>query len=255
MNNATERTRTPIRALEIMDSGSPAAGTVAVMRRFGGGSFGNTYGGIGAGANAGRLRESKQFQQRLRRSGRMQRERDGRWRRGGYGMPTTPRSRTATRHSAAIQCADHRECTGEPDGTAGPDRPRRRPRTAARRRSQRSAAAHHPNPLDNKLIIQANAEQYQNIFKIFTELDVPPRQILLEAKIYSVTLSDAFTSRRHGQLAKSGGIWVRTSCSGIWPADGRWPHAGTSSDRAVSCCWRFRRTKTASTPSFFPNRA
>ena len=65
-----------------------------------------------------------------------------------------------------------------------------------------------PNPLDNKLIIQANAEQYQNILKILTELDVPPRQILLEAKIYSVTLSDAFTSNITATLAQTstGGI-------------------------------------------------
>lgn len=62
-----------------------------------------------------------------------------------------------------------------------------------------------PNPLDNKLIIQANAEQYQNILKILQELDVPPRQILLEAKIYSVTLSDAFTSDITATLAKNGG--------------------------------------------------
>jgi general secretion pathway protein D len=61
-----------------------------------------------------------------------------------------------------------------------------------------------PNPLDNKLIIQANAEQYQNILKILTELDVPPRQILLEAKIYSVTLSDSFTSNVTATLAKNG---------------------------------------------------
>ena len=61
-----------------------------------------------------------------------------------------------------------------------------------------------PNPLDNKLIIQANAEQYQNILKILKELDVPPRQILLEAKIYSVTLSDGFTSDITATLAKAG---------------------------------------------------
>ncbi len=61
-----------------------------------------------------------------------------------------------------------------------------------------------PNPLDNKLIIQANAEQYQNILKMLKDLDVPPRQILLEAKIYSVTLSDAFTSNVQATLSKAG---------------------------------------------------
>jgi general secretion pathway protein D len=60
------------------------------------------------------------------------------------------------------------------------------------------------NPLDNKLIIQADAQQYQNILKILKELDVPPRQILLEAKIYSVTLSDSFTSNITAQLAQLG---------------------------------------------------
>ncbi len=65
-----------------------------------------------------------------------------------------------------------------------------------------------PNPLDNKLIIQADAQQYQNIMKILKELDVPPRQILLEAKIFSVTLSDALTSNITATLAQSatGGI-------------------------------------------------
>ena len=62
-----------------------------------------------------------------------------------------------------------------------------------------------PNPLDNKLIIQANAQQYQSILKILKDLDVPPRQILLEAKIYSVTLSDAFNSNVTATLAKNGG--------------------------------------------------
>jgi general secretion pathway protein D len=61
------------------------------------------------------------------------------------------------------------------------------------------------NPLDNKLIIQADAQQYQNILKILKELDVPPRQILLEAKIYSVTLNDVFTSNITAQLQKGAG--------------------------------------------------
>ena len=39
------------------------------------------------------------------------------------------------------------------------------------------------NPLDNALIIQATPEQYQGILQILKDLDVPPRQILLEAKI------------------------------------------------------------------------
>ncbi len=51
-----------------------------------------------------------------------------------------------------------------------------------------------PNPLDNSLLIQADAQQYQSILKLLNQLDIPPRQILLEAKIYSVTLSGSFSS-------------------------------------------------------------
>jgi general secretion pathway protein D len=46
------------------------------------------------------------------------------------------------------------------------------------------------NQLDNSLLIQADPQHYQSILKILKELDVPPRQILLEAKIYEVDLSD-----------------------------------------------------------------
>ena len=48
------------------------------------------------------------------------------------------------------------------------------------------------NPLDNSLLIQADAQQYQSVLKLLKELDVPPRQILLEAKIYSVAMTGSF---------------------------------------------------------------
>jgi len=51
-----------------------------------------------------------------------------------------------------------------------------------------------PNPLDNALIIQADAQQIQSILKILKELDIPPRQILLEAKIFEVDLTDQFAA-------------------------------------------------------------
>ncbi|MBV8845410.1 MAG: type II secretion system secretin GspD [Bryobacterales bacterium] len=62
------------------------------------------------------------------------------------------------------------------------------------------------NPLDNSLIIQADAQRYQSILKLLKDLDIPPRQILLEAKIYSIDLTDQFAyglntayTRRNGQ--------------------------------------------------------
>lgn len=50
------------------------------------------------------------------------------------------------------------------------------------------------NPLDNSLLIQANQQQYQGVLKLLRELDRPPRQILLEAKIYSVVMTGSFAA-------------------------------------------------------------
>jgi len=58
-----------------------------------------------------------------------------------------------------------------------------------------------PNPLDNALIIQADAQQLQSILQILKELDKMPRQILLEAKIYEVDLTDQFASGINYALA------------------------------------------------------
>jgi general secretion pathway protein D len=51
-----------------------------------------------------------------------------------------------------------------------------------------------PNPLDNTLLIQATPQQYEGILKLLKQLDVPPRQVLIEAKIYEVDLNDQFSS-------------------------------------------------------------
>jgi general secretion pathway protein D len=61
------------------------------------------------------------------------------------------------------------------------------------------------NPLDNALIIQASPEQYQGILRILKDLDIPPRQILLEAKIYSVDLTGSFAGGVSAQFQRVGG--------------------------------------------------
>lgn len=50
------------------------------------------------------------------------------------------------------------------------------------------------NPVNNTLLIQATPQQYEGIQDLIRQLDVPPRQVLIEAKIYSVDLSHAFSS-------------------------------------------------------------
>ena len=59
------------------------------------------------------------------------------------------------------------------------------------------------NPLDNALLIQATPEQYQDVLRILKDLDVPPRQILLEAKIYSVSLTGSFAGGVSAQFQRT----------------------------------------------------
>jgi len=50
------------------------------------------------------------------------------------------------------------------------------------------------NPFDNTLLVQASPEEWASIRKLLDQLDVAPRQVLIEAKIYEIDLSDAFSS-------------------------------------------------------------
>jgi general secretion pathway protein D len=51
-----------------------------------------------------------------------------------------------------------------------------------------------PNPFDNTLLIQATPQDYEQIVRLVEQLDVAPRQILVEAKIYEVNMSGDFSS-------------------------------------------------------------
>ncbi|MEO8661454.1 MAG: type II secretion system secretin GspD [Bryobacteraceae bacterium] len=73
-----------------------------------------------------------------------------------------------------------------------------------------------PNPLDNSLLIQATAEEYEGILKLLRDLDVPPRQVLIEAKIYEVSLTGAL----------SGGVQAFLQRQDAAPPTG-FPAAGT----------------------------
>jgi general secretion pathway protein D len=51
-----------------------------------------------------------------------------------------------------------------------------------------------PNPFDNTLILQCTPQEYEQLERLLNRLDVPPRQVLIEAKIYEVSLTGAFSS-------------------------------------------------------------
>src|ERR1035438_4803589 len=46
-----------------------------------------------------------------------------------------------------------------------------------------------PNPFDNTLLVQSTPEEWEQISRLLQQLDVPPRQILVEAKIIEVQLT------------------------------------------------------------------
>ena len=51
-----------------------------------------------------------------------------------------------------------------------------------------------PNPFDNTLLIQATQPEYDQIYRLLSRLDIPPRQVLIEARIYEVSLTGAFSA-------------------------------------------------------------
>jgi general secretion pathway protein D len=51
-----------------------------------------------------------------------------------------------------------------------------------------------PNPFDNSILVQASPQEWEQIKKLLEQIDIPPRQVLIEAKIYEVDLSGAFSS-------------------------------------------------------------
>jgi len=66
------------------------------------------------------------------------------------------------------------------------------------------------NPLNNTPLIHAAAQDYENILRLLKDLDVPPRQVLIEAKIYSVDLTHAFSSDVQAKLQQVSGTTSHT---------------------------------------------
>ncbi|HEY4087623.1 MAG TPA: hypothetical protein VGM43_16900 [Bryobacteraceae bacterium] len=51
-----------------------------------------------------------------------------------------------------------------------------------------------PNPFDNTVLVRCNPEQWDEIEGYLDKLDVSPRQVLIEAKIYEVNLSGSYSA-------------------------------------------------------------
>lgn len=61
-----------------------------------------------------------------------------------------------------------------------------------------------PNYFDNTLLILATGEEYESIRRLLDQLDVPPRQVLIEARIYEVQLTGAFSMGVSAALQRKG---------------------------------------------------
>jgi general secretion pathway protein D len=59
-----------------------------------------------------------------------------------------------------------------------------------------------PNPFDNTILIQGTPQEYEQILGLLRQLDIPPRQVLIDAKIYEVDLSGAFAAGVTAYLEK-----------------------------------------------------
>ena len=51
-----------------------------------------------------------------------------------------------------------------------------------------------PNPFDNTLLIQGTPQEWEQISNLIRKIDIPPRQVLIDAKAYEVDLTGAFSA-------------------------------------------------------------
>jgi general secretion pathway protein D len=75
-----------------------------------------------------------------------------------------------------------------------------------------------PNPFDNTLIIQGSSQEIEQIKDLLRQLDVAPRQILIDAKIYEVDLTGSFSAGVEAALQAKGtganGVAAQTGAAG-----------------------------------------
>jgi general secretion pathway protein D len=61
-----------------------------------------------------------------------------------------------------------------------------------------------PNPFDNTLLIQGTRSEFDSIVKLLRDIDVAPRQVLIDARIYEVVLTGALASGVSAFLERRG---------------------------------------------------
>jgi general secretion pathway protein D len=80
-----------------------------------------------------------------------------------------------------------------------------------------------PNPLDNTLLVQATPQQWAQILHLLDQLDTPPRQVLIDAKIYELDLTGALSFGLAAFLEQKGLVDVASSRQLLGAANGTNP--------------------------------
>lgn len=91
-----------------------------------------------------------------------------------------------------------------------------------------------PNLTDNSLLILATPEEYESILRLLRELDIPPRQVLIEAKIFELQLTGALSWGLDWFLRNRG-----SSAPGSHSLTGEF----TRSTMSLSTGWLLRQSK------------
>jgi general secretion pathway protein D len=138
---------------------------------------------------------------------------------GGFGVPCVP-SASAIGPAAVTATPFNSSTTVAPAGTNGAAAPAAAPAPVDQTGTYLSQGAPYgrttgpriiPNPFDNTLLVQGTPQEWEQIQHLLEQLDIPPRQVLIDAKIYEVDLTGAFSLGVEAFLQKNGA----TNAAGI----------------------------------------
>jgi general secretion pathway protein D len=62
-----------------------------------------------------------------------------------------------------------------------------------------------PNPFDNTLLVQGTPQEWEQISNLIEQIDIPPRQVLIDVKVYEVDLTGAWAAGVESRLEQLNG--------------------------------------------------
>jgi general secretion pathway protein D len=77
-----------------------------------------------------------------------------------------------------------------------------------------------PNPFDNTLLIQGTPQEWEQISHLIQQIDIAPRQVLIEAKVYEVDLTGGWSAGVDSMLQRRGPASDRTWLGSLKNAGG-----------------------------------